>query len=185
MKWSLPRSLNIGGKDWGINADYRDILTIISELNKLEEDDQVRVYVSLALFYVDFEHMPELDYHEAAEKLMWFISCGEAESGIEKKLPKTIDWEQDYQLIATDINKVAGYDVRGAQFCHWWTFVTLFYSIEEGPLSTVVAIREKLRKGKKLEKWEREYYNQNRSKIDFKQHYTESENEIIKKWLGR
>ena len=88
-------------------------------------------------------------------------------------------------MISADIIKVAGHDVRSDSFCHWWTFVSYFMRIGEGQLSTVVSIRDKLRKHKKLEKWEKEFYNQNRSKVDLKRHYTEEEDELLKKLLGR
>lgn len=182
MRWTLPVNLEVGGKEYAINADYRDILNIISKLNG-DENDVVKVYVCLALFYPQFEEIPESDYQEAIEKLLWFIACGEEPE--HDKRPKLIDWEQDYQMIASDIIKVAGHDVRSDEFCHWWTFVSYFMGIGEGQLSTVVSIREKLRKHKKLEKWEKEFYNQNRSKVDLKRHYTEEEDEFLKKLLGR
>ena len=162
MRWTLPVNLEVGGKEYAINADYRDILNIISRLNG-GENEFVKVYVCLALFYPQFEEMPESDYQEAIEKLLWFIACGEEQE--DKKRPKLIDWEQDYQMIAADIIKVAGHDVRSDSFCHWWTFVSYFMGIGEGQLSAVVSIRDKLRKHKKLEKWEKEFYNQNRSEV--------------------
>lgn len=67
------------------------------------------------------------------------------------------------------MNKVAGHEVRADKFLHWWTFLSYFYGIGEGQLSTVVSIRSKRQKGKKLEKWEQEYYRENRKKIDFQQ----------------
>lgn len=182
MRWTLPVNLEVGGKEYAINADYRDILNIISRLNG-GENEFVKVYVCLALFYPQFEEMPESNYQEAIEKLLWFIACGEEQE--DKKRPKLIDWEQDYQMIAADIIKVAGHDVRSDSFCHWWTFVSYFMGIGEGQLSAVVSIRDKLRKHKKLEKWEKEFYNQNRSKVDLKRHYTEEEDELLKKLLGR
>ena len=108
MRWTLPVNLEVGGKEYAINADYRDILNIISRLNG-GENEFVKVYVCLALFYPQFEEMPESDYQEAIEKLLWFIACGEEQE--DKKRPKLIDWEQDYQMIAADIIKVAGHDV--------------------------------------------------------------------------
>lgn len=33
MKWTLPVNLEVCGKEYAINADYRDILNIISRLN--------------------------------------------------------------------------------------------------------------------------------------------------------
>ena len=52
-------------------------------------------------------------------------------------------------------------------------------------LSTVVSVREKKRKGKKLSDWEREFYNSNREKIDFKTNYTDAEDQLLDLWLGK
>lgn len=182
MKWNLPEEVEFDGEKWNINADYRDILGTISKLNDMDEDEQVRVYVSLALFYPDFESIPPTLYQEALKTMVWFIGCGEDSEG--QKQPKTIDWEQDYSMIVSDINKVAGCDVRGLHFCHWWTFVSWFNSIGEGQLSTVVSIREKRRKQKKLSEWEREFYRANKKKIDFKTTYTTAEEKLLKEWGG-
>ena len=46
----------------------------------------------------------------------------------------------------------------------------------------LVSIREKLRSGKKLEPWEREYYQKNRSRVDFKQRYTAAEQQALDAW---
>lgn len=183
MKWSLPLTVSVGGKDYKVNADYRDTLDIISRIEDKTTDEFIKGYVCLALFYPDFDEMPESDYQEAIDQMFWFISCGDEQD--DTKSPKLIDWEQDYMLIVSDINKVAGHDVRSDSFCHWWTFISYFMGIGEGQLSAVVSIRDKLRKHKKLEKWEKEFYNQNRSKVDLKRHYTEEEDELLKKLLGR
>ena len=184
--WELPEALEVNGREYAVNADYRDILNIISRLNDAEEDEETRAYVALALFYEDFERMPESDYPEAVKTLFWFINGGEEEVG-SRPHPKTIDWEQDRSLIIADINKTAGCEVRALPFCHWWTFLAWFNGIGEGQLSTVVSIREKKRKGKKLSDWEREFYQENREKVDFKQKYSAEEleeQERIKKLLG-
>ena len=44
MRWTLPVNLEVGGKEYAINADYRDILNIISRLNG-GENEFVKVYV--------------------------------------------------------------------------------------------------------------------------------------------
>lgn len=51
MKWTLPSSLDVGGKPWVIHADYRDILDIINRLTDINTDRQIALYVALALFY--------------------------------------------------------------------------------------------------------------------------------------
>lgn len=57
-----------------------------------------------------------------------------------------------------------------------------FNAIGEGQLSTIVSIRDKLRRHKKLEKWEQEYYKRNRDKVNLKQRYTREDIEIFKKF---
>ena len=181
--WDLPEVAVVGGKKYEINADYRDILDIIARLDDQEEDEQTRVYVALALFYEDFGEMPERDYQEALRWMFGFISCGESAG----PKHKTIDWNQDRGMIVADINKVAGCEVRALPFCHWWTFLAWFNGIGDGQLSTVVSIREKRRKGKKLSDWEREFYQENKDKVDFKRKYSAEEleeQERIKKLLG-
>lgn len=179
--WSLPESAVIGGRTYKVNADYRDILDIIARLTGPEQNEQTRLYVSLALFYEEFQDMPERDYANAAKWMFEFIRCGEKDDG--RSRPKTIDWEQDRALIAADINKVAGCEVRVLPFCHWWTFISWFNSIGDGQLATVVSIREKLRKRKKLSEFEWDFYRHNREKVDFKRAYTAEEDAELKQWL--
>lgn len=177
--WDLPTSLTVGGRAYQINADYRDVLEVIAYLQ--DEDALTGRYVALSLFYEDFNAMPRGDYPQAMEELSRFIDLGEdPEEG--PPPPKTIDWEQDRTIIVSEINRVAGLEVRSLPFLHWWTFMGYFGAIGEGQLSTLVALREKLRKGKKLEKWEQDYYRQNRGRVDFKRKYTADEEQTLNAW---
>ena len=90
-------------------------------------------------------------------------------------------------MIVADVNKVAGCEIRALPFVHWWTFLAWFGGIGEGQLATVVGIRQKLKRGKKLEPWEREYYQQHKADVDLKPRYTAeelAEQERLKKLLG-
>ena len=160
--WALPMSAYIGGERYSISADFRDVLEIIGILNDPKRPDFVRWQVAIALFYD--RQIPKRFQKEAMEYLSEFISYG---SNDKKPAPKLVDWDQDAQIIVGDVNKVAGKEIREMQFLHWWTFLSYFYSVGEGQLSTIVSIRSKKRKGKKLEKWEETYYRENREKIDF------------------
>ena len=46
----------------------------------------------------------------------------------------------------------------------------------------IVQIRDKLQRGKTLDKTEREWYRKNRHLVDFKQTYTAAEEDLIKMW---
>ena len=67
-----------------------------------------------------------------------------------------MDWEQDAPLIAADINKAAGCEVRALPYLHWWTFMAWFNSIGDGQLATLLRVRSKLRHGQKLQPWEQD-----------------------------
>ncbi|MCI9026686.1 MAG: hypothetical protein HFF47_01405 [Lawsonibacter sp.] len=179
--WGLPETVCVGGLEYQINADYRDILEVIEYLQAPGMDDVTRRYVAMSLFYEGFDAISRSDYGEAMEEMLRFINLGEdPEDGMPQ--PKTIDWEQDRTIIASEVNKVAGLDVRGLKFLHWWTFMGFFGAIGEGQLSMLVSIREKRRKGKKLEDWERDYYRRNVHRVEFRKKYTEAEEAIADAW---
>lgn len=180
--WRLPTSATIGGALYPINADFRDILDIFRYLNDLDRPEYIRWRIAVALFYEG--DIPREHQQEAMEYLAQFITCGEQDN---KPAPKLIDWEQDAQIIVADINKVAGQEIRSLPFLHWWTFVAYFNAVGEGQLSTLVSLRDKLRRGKKLEKWEKEYCRKNEEKVSLKKRETSAaaqERERINKWLG-
>lgn len=181
--WYLPKYAEICGKSIEINADFRDILEIIGILNDETIIEPLRIYIAGCAFSDEYENLTDSEKSELIAFMMQFINCGSETEKIENR-PKRIDWEQDKQLIIDDVNKVAGKEIRSDPFVHWWTFLSWFNGIGEGRLSTVVGIRDKLRTGKKLEKWESEYYAENRNEIDFRNKYTDAETELIKKWTG-
>ena len=179
--WSLPVSATIGGREFPINSDFRDVLEIVNYLNDGSKPLYIRWQIALSLFYEG--DIPQKDQAEAIEYLSEFISYGETE---DKPGPKVLDWEQDAQIIIGDVNKVAGKEIRCEKFIHWWTFLSYFYGIGEGQLSTIVSIRSKKRSGKKLEKWEEEFYKKNKSKVDLQKPKTTEDTaaqEYFKKWL--
>lgn len=174
MTWDLPEKIEICGTEYTVNADYRDILDIIEQLDNPDESPEIKLYCAMAMFYEDFFEMPSGYYREAAELMLWFINCGHQEDD-EQPSQKQIDWQQDGLLIAADINKAAGFDVRSSRFLHWWTFMAYFMGIGEGQLSAVVAIRDKLKKGKPLDDWEKEYYRKHKNRVDLKRKYSAEE----------
>lgn len=179
--WSLPKTALVGGVEYPINTDFRDVLEIIKYLTDDSRPLFVRWQIAIGLFYDG--DIPNAHQQEAMEYLSEFISYGEHDH---KPGPKLLDWDQDAQLIIGDINKVAGTEIRALPYLHWWTFLSYFYGIGEGQLSTVVSIRNKKKRGKKLEKWEEEYYRENKSRIDFKSQNTAADKAVqdyFNKWL--
>ena len=191
--WELPTSLEVGGKEYAIRTDYRVILDILAAMNDpeifdpgmTEEEKKMEQFMTmLQILYIDFDSMPTKDWQEAMKKAVDFIDCGI--KGDDKPKPRTMDWEQDAPIIAPEISKIAGRDIRIGE-THWWEFFGYYLGIGEGVFNTIVSIREKKRKGKKLEKWEQEFYRNNKSLVDLKikkAERSEEEKEELRKLLG-
>jgi hypothetical protein len=179
--WSLPSEATFGDKSYRIRADFRDILEIIRHLNDASQPEFVRWKIALALFYED--PIPPEHTREALAFFSDFLSYG---CHSPTNAPKLLDWEQDAQVIIADVNKAAGTESRALPLLQWWTFLSWFHAIGEGQLSTLISIREKLRSGKKLEKWEQDYYRKNRNLVTLRRQYTPeelAEQEKLKKLL--
>lgn len=177
----LPQSLKLTETEWEIRTDFRDILVIMQAFNDPELTPDEKYEVMLKILYRDFDRLQLDAYPEAINLALWFLDCGQG--GEEDKPPvKVMDWEQDESLVFPAINKVAGREVRTAQYMHWWTFMGYFMEIDEGTFSTVLGIRQKIAKGKKLEKWEQEFYQNNKKLCEIKRRYTEEEQAEIDYW---
>lgn len=182
MIGTLPKSLEVGGSAYPIETDYRNILVFIAACSDPELTAEEKMLILLKRLYRDgFDKIAHEHIQEAAEKAKWFVDCGQ-EDDDKKPARKAMDWEQDEPLLFPAINKVAGMETRAAPYIHWWTFAGYFMEIEEGTFSTVLGIRQKKAKGKKLEKWEQEFYRNNRRLCDLRKRYTEEEQAEIDYW---
>lgn len=169
--WTLPVSAVIGEKTYPIHGDYRDVLEIFSYFEDPDLPEYLKWQIGLALFFEG--EIPPEHQQEAMGFLSDFIQCGRSVEDVAG--PKLIDWQQDAPTIVAEVNKVAGQEVRQLPFLHWWTFMGYFHAIGEGHLSTVVGIRDKLRKGKPLDTWEKEFYRTNKKQIELKKRCSQEE----------
>lgn len=171
----LPTSVEIDGFEYMVRTDYRDILTICQAFNDSELSIEEKWTVALGIFYK--EEIPK-DTEKAAKGIVWFINCGKEETEKNEVSAPVYDWEQDEQMIFSAVNKVAGHEVRADQYMHWWTFMGVFQEVGESMFATVVNIRNKKRKHKKLEKHEQDFYKENKELVDLKRHISKEELEI-------
>ena len=158
--WQLPVRAKIRNGQYDLHTDYRDILEIFSYLEDPSLPEPVRWRIALALFYE--QPVPAEDWQEAIDYMTAFFCCGQPE----QPGPKLMDWQQDAGAILAGINRVAGQEVRALPYVHWWSFLSWFHAMEPGQLSTLVGIRDRLRRGKPLEAWQKEFYRANRQAVD-------------------
>lgn len=182
--YCLPTSLTIGGVDFAIRTDYRAVLDILAAQNDPELDAQFKTIVMLKILYEDWQSIPFDKLDEACKKAVEFIDNGN--NAKDNRSVRLVDWEQDARLIIPAVNSVAKTEIRALPYLHWWSFLSYYMEIRESLFSTVVTYRNNRAKRKKPEKWEKDFYKENKELIDLKSHLSEEEEKAknnIEKWL--
>lgn len=188
--WEFPTSLNIGGVDYEIRTDYRAVLDLLAALSDPElkdENEQITSYIQtrvmLEIMFPDCDSIPAEYLQEAWDKVQAFVDMGISDDA---KKPKTMDWEQDAPILIPAINRVLNREIRAEKYIHWWTFLGAYMEIGESLFSNVVHIRQKKAKKQKLEKWEQDFYKENKALIDFKKVESRSaeEKEMLRDYFG-
>lgn len=165
--WELPTSLDIEGVGYKIRSDFRDILFILETLSDPEYEEDEKATITMVAFYPDYESIPPELWPEALKKTFEFIDGGgNIENG--KHQPQLMSWSQDAALIIPAVNRVMGKEIRAEEYLHWWTFLAAYMEIGECQFSSILNIRSKKAKHKKLEKYEQEFYQENKALIDLK-----------------
>ena len=163
-KWKLPAVLRVGAADFAIRTDYRVILSIFRVMNGEDYTEAEKWEIALRSFYINADALPDIE--EAIRQMTQFFSGGADADDDDRKRPQLMDWEQDADILIPAVNKAAGYDVRGVDYLHWWTFLSYYMEIGESTFSTVVGIRRKMEYGEKLETYEKQFV-QDRPRLVF------------------
>ena len=190
--YEIPTTITVNDREYPIrcNGDYRMVLDCFSCLNDTSLTEQERGLACLIIFYEDFndvEDLAQLDgdtLSELTQKMYKFFEC--EENPVHTTRFKLLDWEQDSQLIASAVNKVAQTEIRSVEYMHWWTFMGYFSEVGESVLSLVVGIRNKIKREQKLEKYEKEFKKNNPHYFIWNSQTTEeqTEEELIKSIFG-
>lgn len=166
--YEVPTSITVGEQSFTIRnrGDYRLVLDCFSCLSDYELTKQERIFACLIIFFEDFDDLEDVlsldqdTLQSLVAEMFNFMNCGEQNNTVKTSF-KAIDWEGDQQLICSAVNKVAMQEVRTVEYMHWWTFMGYFMEVGESVLATVVRIRNKIMKSKKLEKYEKEFMKSN------------------------
>lgn len=183
MIGALPDTLTVGGVEYSIRTDYRNVLQIFEAFQDPELTQEEKWIVTIYLMFEDFfcaddvlqAAQDEFNLEDSIKQISWFISAGQPEKQVLEK--QTYNWKQDEQIIFSAVNKVAGRETRELEYLHWWTFLGYFNEVGEGTFSFIVGIRHKLNKGKKLEKHEKEFLAQNKELVKLEEPKTREEQE--------
>lgn len=122
-----PKSVTIDGEETEINSDFRT--AVLFEQMMFDEDfpEYLKFTNALRLFY---PVMPA-NLNEAADKLVWFYSCGkksESKAGASDG-ERCYDFEQDDGYIYAAFLQQYGIDLESVPYLHWWKFNALFKAL--------------------------------------------------------
>lgn len=183
MMYDLPKQLEIDGELHDIRSDYRAALDIIAALNDPELSNREKNIAVILILYPEYAKITNAK--KAIDKAMWFLAGGRQDD--KSSVNILYDWEQDFPLIVSPVNRVLGKETRDIPYdpktntggLHWWTFLSAFYEVGDCSFAYIVSIRDKLKKGKKLEKYEQQFYRENKNLIDLNVKASNEEQALI------
>lgn len=189
--YELPITVTIDDRTYKVRekADYRIILGVIATLEDVELTTEEQVITALIIFYEQLDTIESVFetfntselLEQAIDEMMRFIGCYDDNIGYQTH-HKVIDWVQDELMIISAINKVANTEVRALKYLHWWTFISYYMAIGESTLATVVGIRDKLARHKKLDDFEKEFKRDNPQYFKWKADEKKSQQLLEELW---
>lgn len=186
MNYGLPKSLEIGGKDYAIRYDFRCILDICEAIEDPELTFQDKAAVAVEILYPDWQEIPEEHREEALRQCFWFINGG-AENRKENG-PSLMSWKKDIPYIIPPVNRALGREIREIPYdettncggLHWWSFLSGYMEIGDCLFAQIIRIRSLKADGKPLDKFDQEWYRRNQQLVDIEQAYTREEEDFLR-----
>lgn len=173
----LPVTLNVKGRDFAINADFRPCLNIMRMFERNDLTDREKIECMVGILFVD--EIPDELLPDAAQEAVWFLNLGEDVQGKGNRgIGRLFSWEQDLKFIISAVDKSAGFSIRSREFYHFWEFMSAFFESGECVFNTLVHQR-KLKKTGKQTKSDREWWAENRDIAELKIELTHEEQEIL------
>jgi hypothetical protein len=138
-----PETVEVNGREYRIEADYRTVLAYQRLLQDPETDDQDKAVLGLSLFFGD--QIRREDVQDLLAYSQYFINRGQEPQDDDRDAPKrekTFDILEDSGRIFAAFLQVYGINLRKAKI-HWWIFWDLLEGLptEGTKLSAVLEIR--------------------------------------------
>ena len=174
--FELSEFASIEGKKYRVRTDYRVILEIFVMLNDPDLDDGDKTEALMQMFY---EERPD----NTEKAIQAFVDFIEPRKPSGSKGASLVDWQTDFDLIAAAVNHVLGTECRALPYLHWHSFMGAYMEISPDSLfARVISMRDKLKTGRKIEKWEWRWYQKNRELVDLPIRYSDNEKTLLEEW---
>lgn len=141
----LPVSIEIDGKEYEVNSDFRYCLSTILAFEDEELADVEKQQIMLANLY---NEIPE-NLAEALQKAMWFLNGGSEKSDEEFSGMRLYSFRKDANYIFAAFRQTHGMDLQTIEYLHWWTFMALFMDLgQDTVFCQLINLRKRVKTGK-------------------------------------
>ena len=193
---TLPLTIPVGGRDLPIETNFRTGMLFELMMMSGEVPEEEKIEYAVNLYFPNEFPRSAAEQREAIDGMLWFYMCGDQErrepaangSGSSDKpsiVKRIYDYEVDAPMIYAAFLSQYGIDLQDVEYLHWWTFVGYYMEIGDCTFSTIISIRRKQQQHKPLEKWEKEFYSENREIVDLPAaRFTADEDDFMKKLFG-
>ena len=168
----LPEAIEVAGKNFPINWDFRTGLRIMEAWEDPELTGYEKQLIMISLLYK--ETPPEIA--KACELAMLFLNCGASEGeGEDPGLPadRLFSFGHDARFIYTAFQQSHGVDLTRENL-HWWKFCALFMDLKDCLFVRLINLRRQLKAGQAT-KEERQWYGQIKKIVDLPESYSAEE----------
>ncbi|MDI2883748.1 bacteriophage Gp15 family protein [Clostridioides difficile] len=131
----LPESVEIDGKEYKINTDFRISILFEMLIQDNSISDEEKGENALLLYYPVIPTNTTM----AIEKIIWFYSCGKKENNVDdgyqggagSSKSQIYSYDYDDEYIYSAFLGQYGIDLQDIEKLHWWKFKALFKSLKE------------------------------------------------------
>lgn len=162
FEYSPPETLRIGGREYPVRTDFRDVLRYDRILKGDPGDGSLLEEALRFMLGV----LPD-DAAGAVDQLNWFVRCGDGEEKRHRPSPKLLgvncekpmDYGLDARLIWSAFRRVYQIDLRQTRYLHWWDFQAMLEELpEDVRLNRVIRYRTIDTRNRNLSREERALY---------------------------
>jgi hypothetical protein len=140
----LPDSVEIDGKEYLLNTDFRACLNVILAYEDINLTDYEKQVILLSNLY---PAIPE-NIEKAFEQALRFMDGGVVPKEVGTSKPRVYSWSKDSNMIYSAFKQTHGIDLTSENL-HWWKFLALFMDLgAETAFSSVVNLRSRVKSGK-------------------------------------
>ena len=159
---TLPDAVEIEGREYAINTDFRDCLKVVMAF---EDEELTGFEKQMILLQVMYPVRPD-DTEKAMEMAIKFLDGGlddkTEEEGLEQERlrqegyrqeeQRLFSWVKDANFIFAAFKQTHGIDLDKEKDMHWWKFIALFMDLgSETFFCNLTALRKRIFSGKASE----------------------------------